>query len=136
MKEKVYVDSNIFIYAATNIETEGERARALLEKIKNGDMQGVTSLLALDEVLWALQKATGKKVAHMVVSTLLIFPNLILVDVTRSILAETLHIYEHHNLHPRDALHLATMQLKGIKTILSSDPDFDRIPTVKRIGLR
>ena len=40
-----------------------------------------------------------------------------------------------YQLRPRDALHWAAMQRIGCFDRASNDPDFDRIPTVRRFGL-
>ena len=133
MIEKVYLDSNIFVYASTSKESVGIKAREFLAKIKEGTVEGITSVLSLDEVMWTLNKLAGKKTAHEIVSSLFSFPNLTLVDATKGILASALQIYLQEEIHPRDAIHLATMRFKNTDKIATNDSDFDRIRNIKRI---
>lgn len=135
MSEKIYIDANIFVYAASNNEIHGTKARLFLSKVNNGETEAVTSILTLDEVLWALQKLIGRESAHTITSSLLLFPNLTLVDATKNIIAEALFIYEQQRIQPRDAIHLATMRFKNITTIFTDDSDFDKVQNIKRIKL-
>jgi predicted nucleic acid-binding protein len=41
----LYLDANVFIYAAINTEEIGKKARTLLQKIQQGDEQAVTNHL-------------------------------------------------------------------------------------------
>jgi len=56
---KRFVDTNIFIYSATNHPQFGETARRILERIEQGE-KAVTSTLVLCEVAWVLE-AMGKQ---------------------------------------------------------------------------
>ena len=135
MKEKVYIDSNIFVYAAINNEKEGEKAREILKKVKEGTWEGTSSLLTIDEVLWIIQKNVGKEMAHEIICTILIYPNMHFVDITKSLISEAIYIYKQKNLDPRDAIHLATMNFKNTSIIATNDADFDHIDGKKRIKL-
>ena len=68
-------------------------------------------------------------------SRLRTFRNLLLVDITSSdldLMDEAMRLY---HVRPRDALHLAAMQKVGCLDLVSQDPDFDRIPIVRRYTL-
>ena len=52
----IYLDSNIFIYAAVNTQEPGEKARSLLQRIQQGDEKAETSALTFEEVFWAIKK--------------------------------------------------------------------------------
>jgi predicted nucleic acid-binding protein len=56
---KRFVDTNIFIYSATNHSRFGETAKRILERIEKGE-KTVTSTLVLCEVAWMLE-AMGKQ---------------------------------------------------------------------------
>lgn len=45
-------------------------------------------------------------------------------------------LLEHEQLPARDALHVATMEGRGIRAILSADQDFDPVSSVDRIDPR
>lgn len=54
-----FVDTNVFIYAATVHPRFGETARSILERIEGGEA-GVTSTMVLCEVAWVLE-AMGRQ---------------------------------------------------------------------------
>jgi len=56
---KRFVDTNVFIYSATNHPRFGETARQILKRIEQGE-RAVTSTLVLCEVAWVLE-AMGKQ---------------------------------------------------------------------------
>lgn len=56
---KRFVDTNIFIYSATNHPQFGETAKRILERVEQGE-KAVTSTLVLCEVAWVLE-AMGKQ---------------------------------------------------------------------------
>jgi len=56
---KRFVDTNVFIYSATNHPRFGETAKQILKKIEQGE-KAVTSTLVLCEVAWVLE-AMGKQ---------------------------------------------------------------------------
>ena len=136
MKEKVYVDANVFIYPILNNEDFGEKARKFLELVQQGEIDGITSVLTIDEVLWALQKFLGRKKASEVISTVLLYPNLFFVEVNKSIIADMLVLYTKENLDPRDAIHYATLSMKNLKTIASFDSDFKKIKGISYYPLK
>ncbi len=51
---KRFVDTNIFIYSATNHPQFGETAKQILERVEQGE-KAVTSTLVLCEVAWVLE---------------------------------------------------------------------------------
>lgn len=133
-------------------------ARVLFERIETEELQGYTSVLTFDELAYRmllaairdhydgspLEQLRSNEVQmiaefypsiapHM--SRLKKFHNLTLVDITSSdldLMDESMRLY---HVRPRDALHLAAMQKVGCLDLVSQDPDFDRIPTVRRYTL-
>ena len=129
----IYVDSNVFINAAINDSDAGKSSRKLLTQLIKGQNEAMTSVLTIDEVLWALQKEKGKAFAAEVTKTLLCMRNLSFVDATRSIVENAIEIYGSEKLNPRDSTHVATMFAKGLTEIASFDQDFDAIKEIKRV---
>lgn len=130
---EVYVDANFFIYASTDLEKEGENARKIIDLIKKQEISVFTATLTIDEVLWAIQRKKDKETAYQSAQLILEMPQLKFIPVDIEIIRSSINIYKKENLHPRDAIHLAAMQSKNIKVIISSDPDFDKIKDIKRI---
>ena len=131
--EEVYLDSNLFIKSIISITAEGEKAREVISKIKNGEYNAHTSTLTLDEVMWVVQNFKDKETAYEAGKTLMRATNINFISVGIEIISKSLEIYKNTPLDPRDSIHLATMQSKGIKTIISQDSDFDKIKDIKRL---
>ena len=55
-KEMIYLDSNVFIYAATSTSKKGQRSRLLISNITQGKEKAATASLTFDEVMWAVKR--------------------------------------------------------------------------------
>jgi predicted nucleic acid-binding protein len=128
----LYIDSNVFVYAALNTDKLGDRARSLLSKIQRGKEQAVTSALAFDELVWVVKKHRSMEDAISAGEALLNFPNLKLVVVNGDLLVSALNLIKKYNLDPRDAIHAATALMEKANTFVSTDSHFDRITELKR----
>jgi predicted nucleic acid-binding protein len=127
----LYLDANVFIYAAINTEEIGEKARALLQKIQQGDQQAATSVLTFDEVFWSIKKRKPE-LASETSYALLNFPNIAIIPADRKLALSALKIINEYNLAPRDALHTATAIAVKADCIVSTDPHFDKIKELTR----
>ena len=134
--EEVYIDANVFISSVIDLENDGNRARDILSRIKNGKMKAFTSTLTLDEVLWILQKKKDRDNACKAVEVFIGLPNLTFISVNDEIMRVGINIYKNGNLRPRDAIHLSCMKAKRLNIIISSDSDFDKIKGIERIDFR
>ena len=129
----MYVDSNIFIYAAIDNTEKGEKARKIIEKITKGELKAYVSPLVWDEVTWVVQKFTNRDVALEVGKLILELP-LIWLDISYETVKSSVNFYE-RGMNPRDAVHLGVMEEYNISEILTEDKDFDKIPEIRRYGL-
>ncbi len=128
----VYLDANLFIYSILDDEEIGDKARKVIENIKSNMFKGFTSILTLDEIMWAVQKILGKEKAVEVTNDFISMQNLEFLPVNVQTIKKAFESYK-EGLNPRDAIHCSSMQLKDINIIISSDPDFDRIKGIKRV---
>lgn len=128
----LYIDSNVFIYAALNTEEIGERARALLLKVQQGKEQASSSALTFDELVWAVKKHRTVEDAINVGEVFLNFPNLRLTLMNGELLASALNLIRKYRLDPRDSIHAATAILERAEAIVSTDTHFDKIKEIRR----
>ena len=128
----LYIDSNVFVYAALNTEELGDRARLLLSRVQQGKEQAVTSALAFDELVWAVKKHRSMEDAVSAGEAFLNFPNLKLVVVNGDLLVSALNLIKKYRLDPRDAIHAATAVMEKAETFVSTDSHFDKIKELKR----
>ncbi len=131
--KETYIDSNLLIYSVIDIGEKGEKARKVIEKIKDGDYKAYTSTLTLDEVMWIVQNQKDKETAYESAKTIMDIPNLHFISVNIETIMKALEIYNKNKLNPRDSIHLAAIKEKNLKMIMSSDSDFDKIEDLKRI---
>jgi predicted nucleic acid-binding protein len=127
----LYLDANIFIYAAINTQEIGEKARALLQKIQQGEEQAATSVLTFDEVFWSIKKRKPE-LAQETSYALLNFPNMDIIPADRKLVLSALRLIDKYNLGPRDAIHAATAIAIKTDFIVSTDPHFDKIKELTR----
>lgn len=126
----MYVDSNIFIYAALDKETLGNNARAVIKRLQNREIKLAVSPLVFDEVVWIVQKFADRKAANQIGNAMLLLP-LTWLDISYSSVKYALTYYQ-QGLNPRDALHVGTMKDYGIRIIVSEDKDFDKVRDIER----
>ncbi|MAF34764.1 hypothetical protein CMO91_02875 [Candidatus Woesearchaeota archaeon] len=135
MKPGHYIDANVFVYAALSRDAKGKSARKILARIRDGTLQGYTSITTTDEIMWAVQKESGREDALLAASSMLAITKLFILPVNFEVAQKALHVYRATNLRPRDSFHVAMMRVFDIPTLISEDKDFDKIEGIKRIGL-
>jgi len=126
----MYLDSNVFIYAALDKGEMGGSARDLLRLIQDDKATAMVSPLVFDEVLWIVQKMADRDSAKAIAQGMLELP-LRWVDVGYTSVKQAMPAYD-SGLDPRDAMHVGIMADYDIGVIVSEDKDFDRIHTIKR----
>lgn len=129
----VFLDTNVFIYAAGVPSPHKEACVSLLRRAAEGALDATTSVEVIQELHHVFRRrgrlpdgvALGREVARL-------FPDLLPItasDVIRSgdiLLAQP-------QLSPRDALHAATALNRGITTIVSTDADLDAVNGLRRV---
>ena len=119
----IYLDSNVFIYAATDSGPQGKAAAKVLTKaLRDG---ACTASLTADEVLWAVTKKLGREVAAEKVRQLLEL-DLTIAPVDKKDIEAALVQFD-AGLDPRDAIHAAVALRAGCTAIASSDPAFAKV---------
>lgn len=130
----LYIDSNIFIFAAIDRSELGDNCRKVLDKIQNTDLTCASSFLTIDEVIWVIKKKLGKENAVRIAKASLSLP-VKWIEVDRTIMFRMIEYFNDNNLDPRESLHISSMREAGINTILSEDGDFDNVKGIKRLSV-
>jgi predicted nucleic acid-binding protein len=128
----IYLDSNVFIYAALNADSLGSKMRKLLARVEEGSESAASSALTFDELVWAVGRYRKKEDAWAAGQAFLDLRNLKIVDVGPKVLSLALEIMRKHDLAPRDGIHAASALMQDIRTIISSDRHFDKIEGLRR----
>lgn len=128
----IYLDTNVFVFAALG----NKKAKDILAGVITGKITAATSTATWDEVVWAIKKTTQDyEFAKIEGKRLLNLNNIPLLDLTVTVLEKSQGLIEEYNLKPRDAIHIASALIKNIITIISDDPDLDRVKNIKRISI-
>jgi predicted nucleic acid-binding protein len=128
----LYLDSNVFIYAALNLDETGERARNVLRKVQQGQEKAFSSVLTFDEIILAVKKYRSVEDAIHAGEAFLNFPNMKIAKVDEELLTLALKLIRKYRLDPRDSIHAATAIIGKAEAIISTDPHFDKIKETQR----
>ncbi len=131
----VYLDSNVFIFAACSGDETGSHCKRLLGLIVRGKIKCLTSCLAFDEVFFKIKKIAGSEHAVIFTENFLAMPNLIFADVTPSVMASALELIKKYKILPRDAIHAATALAYKAAAIVSDDRDFSKVAELNWLGI-
>jgi predicted nucleic acid-binding protein len=129
-----FVDANVLLrYLLNDDPNRSAAALELLERIDRGEESAETSLLAIFEVIFTLQRRRklskrkiGEHLTYIVEMSHLRIPE-------RQLLNRSLDLYVEENISFADAYIAASMLSQGISEIYSWDADFDRIPEITRL---
>jgi len=131
-KYKVFIDSNIPMYAAGKEHENKKPAIEILELVSNGEIIGITSTEVLQEILYRYQAINLLKKGLEVFDNFssivedILSINVHIINKTRKILQEG-----YSNIFPRDAMHVATMDYYNINYIASFDKHFKQFKNIK-----
>jgi predicted nucleic acid-binding protein len=121
------------MYAAGSAHPLREPCRAALTRAIDREATLVTNAEVLQEILYRYISIGRPELARAVHDAAIRLCDEILpIDETHTTRALAL-LQDHPGLSPRDAIHLATMEARGVTQLLSTDRDFDPIGSVDRI---
>jgi len=130
--ETYYIDSNIFFYAKIMDKEYGEACARILSMISRGELQVITSSLALIELANALRKyGLGDQVTGVVDAVFSLDFQIAQVDPTD--VRNAMEIFDEFRISPYDCTHAAIMKKAGTSSIISADKDFEKVTWIKRI---
>jgi len=151
----VFVDSNIFLYVILAHPRYSDTCKRFLERVDEGDLHGLTSVLVCNEVFhrviiaevvekldiepksavnyikknWAIIKELNK--AWEAMGTISQIKNLKIAGIDKQILMEAINFSNKYGLLSNDAFHVAVMKKHGVKNIATNDRDFERVDWIK-----
>lgn len=132
----IFLDANIFMYmAGRDPDWRAICGMAVQESLAR-NLALVTNAEVLQEILHRYFSQRRPADAHLVHRAAM--------DLCTEILPVTAHhtvraleiLPQHPQLSTRDAVHVATMEARGIRKMLSADTDFNAVPSVERIDPR
>ncbi len=118
---KRFVDTNIFIYSATNHPQFGETARQILERIEQGE-RTVTSTLVLCEIVWVLEAMGKQNDVKPTLEKILSYKNLEVIGFDQDDLLLGANNMRLHGVDFNDGINIAIMTRIGACEAYSNDP--------------
>jgi len=132
--QRVYLDSNVFIYALEGVEPWATPLREVFIAMETGQFEASTSALTLAECLvrpFALARDDLVQLYKMVFSAR---QGLEIAPVQSEVLVTAARLRAQLGLKLPDAIHAATAQVMGCTALLTNDTGFKRLPGVMRLA--
>jgi predicted nucleic acid-binding protein len=133
---KVYLDTNVFIYAVEAVAEYKAPIEALFTLLEDSTVSAVTSELTLAEALAKPLEVGRHDIAQVYEAMLTPSSWLAVVPIERSILIEAAHLQARLKLRLPDAIHIATAVATGCPTVLSNDRRLQAPPSIKLLRLK
>jgi predicted nucleic acid-binding protein len=127
----LYLDANVFIFAALSTKDYGNKAESLLDTVQRGEEKAITSALTFDEVFWEVKRNRGLEKAIETAEAMLYYPNLEIIATDRETVLSAIQIIKKYHLAPRDALHAATALQSKADYFVTTDADFNKVAELK-----
>jgi len=110
MTKRIFIDSNIFLNFLLKEEGSYEGSKHLLTKIEKGDMEGVTTLINIMEILAVLRKRSRAKDSQIIkdIETIGEIQNLEIIIPNEIHIAQAFEIQKKTKLLPTDAILIST----------------------------
>jgi uncharacterized protein len=129
---RVYLDSNIMLYAVGEQSRYRRPCRHVLERVASRSVVGETSMLAIQEVIHHRQRRGDVTPASHGRQVLSICSMTHPFDESIGLTAMSL-MDDQPRLQISDAIHAATALRHGISVVVSADDDFDAVSGIERI---
>ena len=133
---KVYLDSNIFIYAVLDTGAHGENARHVLHLMEEEKFEGVTGFTTFEELVFVVLREKGMSLAIDAGKAFLLLNNLEFAPFAKESMLVALEFMNEYKLKPRDAMHLAAMKSKKVLYLLTEDSDFNVVRGIKKYSMK
>jgi len=115
-----FVDTNVFVYAATGHPRFGEKAKAILKRIEAGE-EVLTSTLVLCEVAWVLEAMGRQSDIKPTLEKILSYKALQVAEFDADDLLVGANNMAAYHVDFNDGLNVAIMERVGISEVYSND---------------
>lgn len=131
---RVFLDTNIFLYAAGQAHPQRDACVAVLRRVAAGTLEANANSEVIQEILDVLvRRGRGEDGVALARHVAALFPDLL--PVTGEDMRRACDLIERYpRLSVRDAVHAATMLGNGLKQVISVDEDFDQVREIRRVA--
>jgi len=135
MAETVFLDVNVFMYAAGASHPYKIPCVQILSDLEIGNLAAAVNVEIFQELLYRYSHIKLADKGLQLCRQILKYP-LIVLSVTEVDLHLAIDLFDKYRrvgLKPRDALHAATMKNNGLSRLISADRDFDHLNFIDRV---
>lgn len=118
---RLYLDTNVLIYAMETTDAQGMRARRCLRQIEEDEIEAATGELTLAEVLRGGNSRRSDALFDGYLELLSSASPIRIVPVDRNVLISAARLRFDRRIELPDAIHLATAQIAGCAVVLTED---------------
>lgn len=129
--QKVYLDTNVFIYALEAMEPLANLVREVFVILETDECHAVTSSLSIAECLVQPLKLKREDMVLAYRAALSQSPYLQIAPLSTEILVAAARLRATHNFKLPDALHIATALDQGCTALLTNDAQFRKVPGIE-----
>ena len=131
---QIFLDTNIFLYAAGASHPHREACAKVLLRVADGTLDATINSEVVQEILYVLARRGWREDAlELARHVTALFPDLL--AVTRDDMMGACDLLRRYpRLSVRDAVHVATMLRNGLATVVSVDSDFDQASEIRRVA--
>ncbi|MCK6625116.1 MAG: type II toxin-antitoxin system VapC family toxin [Anaerolineae bacterium] len=135
MAEVVFLDVNVFMYAAGGPHSYKDVCVRILTDVENGILPAAINTEVLQELLYRYSHIKLSDKGIQLCRDIMKYPLTILPITERDIglAIDLFETYRAAGVKPRDAIHTATMQNNSIFQVISADKDFEALTSLTRI---
>jgi uncharacterized protein len=135
MNNTMFLDANIFMYAAGKPHPYKNPCLHILKDVETRALPAVVNTEIFQELLYRYTHIGVAEKGIQLCNDALKYP-LTILSVTEADVRLAISLFEQHKsagVKPRDAIHAATLKNNGITQLLSADKDFDSFDFLTRI---
>lgn len=132
---RLYLDTNIFIYAVEGNATFRSQVASLFSYIDNPDILVIGNQTLLTELLVQPYKTGNTQVADIYLQMLDKNTSFKLVDIDRNTALKAVQIRADYGLKSIDAIHIASAIVHGCTAFISNDQRLSRVTEIPCFGL-
>lgn len=127
---KVFLDANVFIYAASAGDRRAEPSAAIVRAVSSGELDGHTSVAVLEEVFHIELTSGEPALRGLARDSYEGSPSILPVPPEAFEISLSIDVQD---LGANDRLHVATCRVHGIDTIVTADRAFDGVDFPRRL---
>ncbi|MGM0575285.1 MAG: type II toxin-antitoxin system VapC family toxin [Myxococcota bacterium] len=128
----IFLDANVFMYAAGADSPQRAPCQRLLRRVASGSLPACTNSEVLQEILHRYRAIRRPEVGFRLFDLVLDLRLPILAVREEDLVRARQYVEEHPRLSTRDAVHLGTMRGHRVSELYSYDAGFDAVPWARR----